>query len=58
MHFVRFELTPAMIGALKAGRALAMGVDHAQYRASVPAIPAAIRDSLVADLDLERTRTG
>src|SRR5690606_33450704 len=28
VHFLRFELTPAMIGALQGGSALAMGVDH------------------------------
>src|SRR5271169_4048420 len=33
VHFVRFELTAAMCAALKAGAALAMGVDHPAYRA-------------------------
>jgi hypothetical protein len=50
VHFVRFELEPAMVAALKSGAALAVGVDHPAYQASVPALPAATRDALVADL--------
>ncbi|HEX8738948.1 MAG TPA: DUF3501 family protein [Casimicrobiaceae bacterium] len=51
VHFLRFELDRAMIAALKAGRDLALGVDHPQYRAEVPALPEATRAALVADLD-------
>ena len=50
VHFLRFELTPAMVAALKAGAELAVGVDHPALRASVDALPAATRDSLVRDL--------
>jgi hypothetical protein len=50
VHFVRFELEPEMVAALKSGAALAVGVDHPAYQASVPALPAATRDALVADL--------
>src|SRR4051794_22321145 len=35
VHFLRFELTPPAIAALKRGGALAMGVDHPAYRAEV-----------------------
>jgi hypothetical protein len=49
VHFLRFELTPPMIAALKAGAALTMGIDHPAYRASVTP-PPAVRQSLIADL--------
>jgi len=51
VHFLRFELTPAMIAALKAGAGLAAGVDHPQYPARVDEVPEHVRESLVADLD-------
>jgi Protein of unknown function (DUF3501) len=50
VHFLRFELDSAMCAALKAGAALKLGVDHAQYRHEVE-VPAAVRASLTADLD-------
>ena len=50
VHFLRFELSPDMVTALKRGAALAVGVDHPAYRADVPAVSAATRDALVADL--------
>ena len=50
VHFLRFELTVDMVRALKAGTALAMGVDHPEYTVSLPALPGSSRDSLVADL--------
>lgn len=34
VHFLRFELTPAMIPALRGGAALSMGIDHPAYRAA------------------------
>ncbi len=49
VHFLRFELSPEMIAALKAGAPLTMGIDHPNYQASVTA-SAAVRDSLIADL--------
>ena len=49
VHFLRFELEPAMVRALKAGAALAMGVDHPTYSATVT-VDAATRGSLVNDL--------
>ncbi|HSV18151.1 MAG TPA: DUF3501 family protein [Casimicrobiaceae bacterium] len=50
VHFLRFELTPPMIATLKRGGALAMGVDHPAYRASLDPVPAATRDALARDL--------
>ncbi len=49
VHFMRFELTPAMISALKNGAGLSAGVDHPQYRVAVE-VPDGVRSSLVADL--------
>ena len=50
VHFVRFELTPDAIGALKSGAALSIGVDHPQYTAALRVIPEATRRALLADL--------
>jgi hypothetical protein len=50
VHFLRFELTPEMISALKYGVALGFGVDHPNYQAEIPAVGAAARQSLVADI--------
>ena len=50
VHFVRFELTPEMVAALKYGVGLGMGVDHPAYAAAIPALAADVRSALVADL--------
>jgi hypothetical protein len=50
VHFLRFELTPAMIAALKAGAALSMGVDHQEYTATLQPVPDSTRGALLADL--------
>src|SRR5215831_19210638 len=50
VHFVRFELKSDMIAALKAGAAIAMGVDHPQYTATLRAVPDETRRALLADL--------
>jgi len=50
VHFLRFELAPDMIAALKRGGALAIGVDHPAYRAEADPVPAETRDALVRDL--------
>ena len=49
VHFLRFELTPAMIAAAKRGAAISIGIDHPNYRHEL-VLPAAVRDSLAADL--------
>jgi Protein of unknown function (DUF3501) len=51
VHFLRFELDPAMIGALRAGAALGAGIDHEHYRHCADPVPAALRTALLADLD-------
>lgn len=51
VHFVRFELTLPMIKALKAGAALAAGIDHPGYRHAVEPVPVNILNSLLQDLD-------
>jgi ABC-type sugar transport system substrate-binding protein len=50
VHFLRFELTPEMVAALKRGGGLGMGVDHPEYSAAIPAVEAATRAALLADL--------
>jgi hypothetical protein len=51
VHFLRFELDAPMIAALKAGAALALGVDHPAYRAEIPVLEDPQRAALLADLD-------
>ena len=48
VHFLRFELTPAMIAAWKGGAVVAMGVDHPAYHAQIELSPAQ-REALAAD---------
>lgn len=50
VHFVRFEPTPEMATAAKAGAALAAGVDHEHYRYTADPMPEPVRASLVRDL--------
>jgi hypothetical protein len=52
VHFLRFELMPAMVGALAAGAGLAAGVDHPNCNLSVAIDDPDVRSSLLADLDL------
>ena len=52
VHFLRFEVTPEQINALKDGATLSAGVDHPSYSIDRYAVPAAIRESLTADLVL------
>jgi hypothetical protein len=50
VHFLRFELSAPMIASLRAGAQLAAGVDHPHYSYTVDPVPAALRQSLAADL--------
>jgi hypothetical protein len=50
VHFLRFELEPPMVEAVKHGAAVSFGCDHPRYRCEVRPILQAIRDSLAADL--------
>jgi hypothetical protein len=49
VHFLRFELTPDMIGALRQGAALAVGIDHPAYQ-HVVTVTGEVRQSLIGDL--------
>jgi len=50
VHFLRFELAPAMVAAAKGGAAVNVGVDHVNYWHAVEPVAPVIRDALVADL--------
>jgi hypothetical protein len=50
VHFLRFELTPGMVAAVKNGADISAGVSHRDYQATLSPLPRAIRDSLAADL--------
>jgi len=50
VHFLRFELSPAMVLDVKAGVAISIGVDHPNYTHATGALPANIAESLAADL--------
>lgn len=49
VHFVRFEFTPAMRAAVKAGAAVKLGCDHTHYPSHMQ-IPAETLASLAGDL--------
>jgi len=49
VHFLRFELEPAMIASLRGGARLAAGIDHEHYRYVVHEVPAAMRIAVTAD---------
>ena len=51
VHFMRYELTPAMITAAKKGAKIFAGIDHDNYRIDAFEVAGNIRDSLVADLN-------
>jgi len=50
VHFLRFELEPAMATAARCGARLAVGVDHPEYRTAVEDLSPPVRASLAADL--------
>jgi len=50
VHFLRFELTAAMIESLRSGAALAAGIDLPAYLRTVDPLPAPLRAVLLADL--------
>jgi hypothetical protein len=51
VHFLRFELSPSMVQAMKSGASLSIGVDHDHYRHLLCPLPEAVRDTLSRDLD-------
>lgn len=50
VHFLRFELEPAMVESALAGADIAVGIEHPHYRYAVDPVSPAIRDSLAVDL--------
>ncbi len=50
VHFVRFELTQAMMDALKSGAQMMLGCDHPNYPAHVEELPQETLASLLKDL--------
>ena len=50
VHFLRFELEPAMVAALRGGGALAAGIDHEHYRHEVRPVSTVTHAALLADL--------
>jgi len=50
VHFMRFELTPEMVAAVKHGVEISAGISHRNYQTSLAPLPKAIRDALAADL--------
>jgi hypothetical protein len=50
VHFLRFELPPEQIAALKSGASLIAGIDHENYHVEISPVPDNIRTSLVNDL--------
>jgi hypothetical protein len=50
VHFVRFELTPAMKSALKSGAQMMVGCDHPSYPAHIEELPPEIHSALLLDL--------
>jgi hypothetical protein len=50
VHFLRFELTPAMVQSAKSGAAIGVGIDHENYRHALEPLAAEVRAALVADL--------
>jgi len=50
VHFLRFELSDAMIAAAREGSNLAMGIDHHKYNYTIGSVPDAVRQSLIGDL--------
>jgi len=49
VHFLRFELLPAHVGALRGGEGARLSVEHPTYRAEADLAPAT-RMALIADL--------
>lgn len=50
VHFLRFELTPEMVAAVKDGASVAMGVDHSEYQHAVDPVARNVVESLCGDL--------
>jgi hypothetical protein len=51
VHFLRFELTSEMVGMMKEGAPVSVGVDHPRYTHAVDPVPEEVRGALALDLD-------
>lgn len=51
VHFLRFELPPRQVAALKSGASFVAGIDHENYQVEVLNVADNIRESLLNDLD-------
>ncbi|MDH4071778.1 MAG: DUF3501 family protein [Gammaproteobacteria bacterium] len=51
VHFLRFELSPEQVAALKGGALLAAGIDHDVYQVEIRPVAENIRLALIKDLD-------
>jgi len=51
VHFLRFELSPALVADACAGAEITVGVEHPNYTHATGPLPANIAESLAADLD-------
>jgi hypothetical protein len=51
VHFLRFELSPEQIDALKGGAELAAGIDHENCQVEIRPVAENIRQSLLGDLE-------
>ena len=51
VHFMRFELEPDMISAVKSGATISAGVDHKNYQATLNPVSDELRKSLSSDLN-------
>jgi hypothetical protein len=51
VHFLRFELDAGMVGKLKGGAALSIGIDHPNYQHEVSPAAENVRAALVSDLN-------
>jgi Protein of unknown function (DUF3501) len=50
VHFLRFEISPAMVRDVKAGAVLSFGIDHSNYIHRVEPVTENVRAALLADL--------
>lgn len=51
VHFLRFELSAAMVEAARDGAEIRIGVEHRNYTHATGPLPAAVAQSLAGDLD-------
>jgi hypothetical protein len=49
VHFLRFDLAPDAIAGFRAGRSVAIGIDHANYSVRVDEIAAEVQGALAKD---------